>query len=187
MSLTFENETNFNETRKGKEKHIMTPAHLHLVLNHMPILGTLFGLILLFLGLSRGNKTLQKVGLATFALVALITIPAFLTGEPAEHMVDKFPGFSHDMAHEHEELAEKGLILAIVLGVFSVLMLFLMNRNKHLNYKKGLWGTLVLSVISFLLMVLIGNHGGQIRRPELRGEKIELIDNNDNHKEIDED
>lgn len=153
----------------------------------MPILGTLFGLILLFLGLIRGNRTLQKIGLTTFAIVALITIPVFLTGEPAEHMVDDFPGFSHDMAHEHEELGEKGLVLTIVLGVFSSLLLFLMSRNKHLNYKKGLWGILVLSVFSFLLMVLIGNHGGKIRRPEMRGEKVEVIDNHDSQKEYDED
>ncbi len=171
----------------NKKNIFMTAAHLHLVLNHMPILGTLFGLILLFLGVSRGNRSLQKVGLATFVVVALVTIPAFLTGEPAEHMVDKFPGFSHDMAHEHEELGEKGLIVAIVLGVLSAILLFLLNRNKHLNYKKGLWGMVVLAILSFLLMVLIGNHGGKIRRPELRNEKTERIEIHSDQKEFQED
>jgi uncharacterized membrane protein len=161
----------------------MTLAHLHLVLNHMPILGTLFGLILLFLGLSRGNKILQKAGLVTFVVVALVTIPVFLTGEPAEHLVEDFPGFSHDMAHEHEELGEKGLIIALILGAISAFLVFLLNRNKNLNYKKGMWAVLALSVVSFLFMMLIGNHGGKIRRPELRGEKSE-IGNNHSDKDI---
>lgn len=155
----------------------MTAAHLHLVLNHMPILGSLFGLILLFIGLIRGNRILQKAGLATFVLVALITIPAFLTGEPAEHLVEDFGGFSHEMAHEHEELGEKGLIIALMLGAISAFLLYLLSRNKHLNYKRGLWGTLVLSLITFLFLVLIGNHGGKIRRPELRTDTTEMIDN----------
>jgi uncharacterized membrane protein len=165
----------------------MTGAHLHLVLNHIPILGTLFGLILLFLGVSKGNRTLQKAGLATFIVVALICIPVFLTGEPAEHLAEKFPGFSHDLAHEHEELGEKGLILSILLGVISAILLFLINRNKHLNYKKGLWGVMALSVISFLLMVLIGNHGGKIRRPEMRNQVEKRTENHMNQKEFEED
>ncbi len=155
----------------------MTAAHFHLLLNHMPILGSLFGLILLFVGLIRNNRILQKAGLATFVLMAIVTIPAFLTGEPAEHMVEDFAGFSHEMAHEHEELGEKGLIIALVLGAMSGLLWFLLSRNKHLNYKKALWGTLVVGFITFLFMVLIGNHGGKIRRPELRGEPTEMNHN----------
>jgi len=166
-----------SRNRIGEKNTIMTPAHLHLFLNHMPIFGTLFGFILLFLGLTRGNKILQKAGLATFVVVALVTIPAFLTGEPAEHLVEDFAGFSHDMAHEHEELGEKGLIIALILGAISAFLLFLLNKNKHLNYKKGMWGVFALSIISFLFMMLIGNHGGKIRRPELRGAQVETVEN----------
>lgn len=165
----------------------MTPAHLHLVLNHIPILGILFGLIALFLGLLRGNKTLQKVGLVAFIVAALITIPVFLTGEPAEHSIDKFPGFSHHMAHEHEELGEKGLILALILGLVSAAMLFLVKRNSAKEYKKGLWGILILSLVSFFCMVLIGNHGGKIRRPEMRDEKLETIINSTRELDFEED
>lgn len=153
----------------------MTGAHLHLLLNHLPILGTLFGLLLLLVGLIKKSKTLQKTALATFVLVGLITIPAFLTGEAAEHATEHLVGSSHDMVHEHEELGEKGLILALVLGLVSAVFWLFLARNKHLHYRRALWVILVGSMLSFALMALIGNHGGKIRRPELRGEKVEYV------------
>lgn len=164
----------------------MSGAHLHLLINHIPILGTFFGLILLFLGLTKKSKTLQKTGLATFFVVALITIPAFFTGEAAEHATEHLVGSSHDMVHEHEELGLKGLIIALVLGIVSVVYWFMLARNRHIHYVKVLWGILIFSLFSFFMMILIGGHGGKIRRPELRGEvPIEQHDNH--HNAFDED
>jgi uncharacterized membrane protein len=164
----------------------MTQAHLHLLLNHIPILGTFFGLVLLFLGLTKKSKTLQKTGLATFVIIGLLTIPAFLTGEAAEHATEHLLGSSHDMVHEHEELGEKGLIVALILALASAVYWFLVAKNRHLHYLKGLWTILIFSVFSFLLMALVGAHGGKIRRPELRGETpIEQSDRQ--HLEVDED
>jgi uncharacterized membrane protein len=164
----------------------MTGAHMHLLLNHIPILGTLFGIILLFLGLTKKSKTLQKTGLATFVIVGLVTIPAFLTGEGAEHATEHLIGSSHDMVHEHEKLGEKGLIVALVLALVSAVFWWLLARNRHIHYLKALWSILIGAILSFVLMALIGNHGGKIRRPELRGEKVEIQHNN-THQEFDED
>ena len=43
----------------------MNPAHWHLMLNNVPVLGTAFGIV----------------------IIALLAIPAYLTGEPAEEIV----------------------------------------------------------------------------------------------------
>ncbi len=164
----------------------MSTAHMHLLLNHIPILGTFFGIILLFLGLTKKSKTLQKSGLATFVIVGLITIPAFLTGEGAEHATEHFVGSSHAMIHEHEELGEKGLILALILAFASAIFWWFLARNRHIHYLKALWSILIVAILSFILMALIGNHGGKIRRPELRGEKVE-IQKSEHNQEFDED
>jgi uncharacterized membrane protein len=152
----------------------MTAAHLHLLLNHIPVLGTFFGLILLFLGLTKRSKTLQIAGLATFFIVGLVTIPAYLTGEAAEHATEHLSGSSHDMLHEHEELGLYGFIISLILGMISGFFWFLVTRNRHLHYKKALWAILIASLFSFFVMVLIGGHGGKIRRPELRSEIQEV-------------
>lgn len=150
----------------------MDQAHLHLVLNHFPILGTLFGSILLIVGAFKKSRTLQKAALLTLVGVALFTLPAYYTGEAAEHATEHMIGSSHDMLEEHEELAEKGLVVALVLGAVSLVLWFFIHRNRHKDYTKFSWIVVGLSIISFLLMALIGNHGGKIRRPELRGETV---------------
>lgn len=151
----------------------MDQAHLHLLFNHMPILGTLFGMIVLLVGLIKNSRTVQRTGLWTLFATALVTLPAFFTGEGAEHATEHLIGSSHAMMHEHEELAEKALIFALVLGAISIVLATMIARNKHKDYKKFVWMTFGLSLVTFFLMVLVGNHGGKARRPELRGEKME--------------
>jgi len=72
----------------------MNLAHLHLVLNHLPVLGTGFGLALLIFGLWRRSDELKKTALGVLVLVALAAVPVYLTGEPAEELVQAVPGVS---------------------------------------------------------------------------------------------
>jgi hypothetical protein len=55
----------------------MNAAHAHLVLNHIPIFGTLFGLLLLLYALVSGNDEIKKASFGAFVITSLITIPAF--------------------------------------------------------------------------------------------------------------
>jgi hypothetical protein len=54
----------------------MNAAYGHLVLNHFPILGTLFGLVLLAAALMRKSDELQRGALMTFAVVGALSLPA---------------------------------------------------------------------------------------------------------------
>lgn len=56
----------------------MNWAHIHLMLNHIPVLGTGFGLALLAWGMMRRNDSLQRAALAAFVVVALAAIPVYL-------------------------------------------------------------------------------------------------------------
>jgi uncharacterized membrane protein len=165
----------------------MSGAHLHLVLNHFPILGALFGGILLLIGMIKQNKTLEKAGLITFIVIALITIPAYLTGEAAEHATEHLVGSSHDMVHEHEELAEIGFIMMLGLGVLSLVSFFFITRNKYMKYTSLKIVVLVSAFFTFGMMVIIGEHGGEIRRPELRGEVAQSPENEKDKKQEDAD
>lgn len=164
----------------------MTQAHFHLLLNHFPIWGTFFGIILLLIGLTKKSKTLQKTALATFFIVGLFTIPVYLTGEGAEHETEHLLGSSHDMLEEHEEWGLRSLIAVLVLGTVSLMYWFLLARNRYLDYLKPLWILFFASVLAFVMMAIAGNHGGKIRRPELRGEIITKQSHEQNH-EFDED
>ena len=56
----------------------MTAAHVHLLLNHIPILGSIFGLLLLCYGMLRKSDEIKKTSLGIFVITALLTIPVYL-------------------------------------------------------------------------------------------------------------
>ncbi len=70
----------------------MNQAHFHLILNHLPILGILFGLIILTGGFLTKNAAVKRTALGMFVLSAIFAIPAYLTGEGAEEVVENLPG-----------------------------------------------------------------------------------------------
>lgn len=145
----------------------MNAVHAHLLLNHVPILGSLFGVLLLMIGMGMKNKTLEITGLSTMLLAALFTIPAFFSGEEAEHMIESMSGFSDFHLEEHEEHAELSLWMMIASGLLSLISLvayrFAPNRLKIVRLI-----ALVLGLVAFLTMIPLANHGGKIMHQELR-------------------
>ncbi len=144
---------------------IANEAHLHLILNHFPILGTLFGLAILVAGVVKRDRSLEVAGLVTLLLMALVTPAVFLSGEAAEELVERIPDVSEAYVEEHEEVAKVALALMSVTGILSFIALL----------GRGLYGklrlpVLVLSTITLGVMVLTANYGGKIRHTEIRGD-----------------
>ncbi|MEP1093815.1 MAG: hypothetical protein ABJG78_01820 [Cyclobacteriaceae bacterium] len=156
----------------------MDPAHAHLILNHLPILGTFFGLCLLAYGLFRKKKELENAGLVTLVIVALLTIPVFFSGEGAEEIVEHIPGVSEQFLEQHEELAETALWLMIATGAASLLTIIIpyLSDSKNTMFRII---PLLLAAITFAMMVMVGNYGGKIRHSELRNDSVEQVEQNE--------
>ncbi len=58
----------------------MNDAHLHLVFNHFPIIGTIFGLGVLMAGLLLKNNTVKNVAYGLFIATALFAFASASTG-----------------------------------------------------------------------------------------------------------
>jgi uncharacterized membrane protein len=143
----------------------MNAAHLHLTLNHLPVLGVVFALPLLGFGLLRRNPTLLRAGWITLVVVALAAIPVYLSGEGAEEIVEDEPGVSHDAIEAHEEIALFGLIGVEALGVVALAGLLLSRRASG----APAWlppGSLVLALMLAALLAVVAYRGGQINHPE---------------------
>jgi hypothetical protein len=159
----------------------MNTAHWHFIFNHIPILGTLFGVCILADGLMRKDKSLENTGLIIFVIVALFTIPAFLTGEAAEEVAEEIEGVSHYLIHEHEEMAEKALWLMMALGSFSLFaIIYSKIKQQRITFVKVI--ALLVGMGIFTMMVFVGNSGGEIRHSEIR--KIQELpqDHPEEHK-----
>lgn len=155
----------------------MNWAHLHLMLNHLPVLGTLFGLALLAWALLRRNEALQRAALATFVLTALAAIPVFLTGEPAEEIVEDLAGTAEAAIEAHEEAAVIALIAIEALGATALAALLLFRKRIVPRPLAG--AALVFALATAGWMAQTANLGGRIRHAELGGTITQQQDQHD--------
>ena len=144
----------------------MSGAHIHLLLNHIPVIGILIGLVIFTLGVWRKNDSWTRLALGLFAAVALVAVATMLTGESAEEAVEHLPGVSESTIGTHEEAAELAAIGSYVLGGISLLALLWVRRRP---LPRALTVT-VLPVVLVVsgLMAYAANLGGQIRHTEIR-------------------
>ncbi|MBP8793519.1 MAG: hypothetical protein KBH29_10105 [Lutibacter sp.] len=167
----------------------MNPTHLHLVLTHFPIIGTIIGVFILSYGIYSKSESITKVALVTFVAMSLLTIPVFLTGEEAAETVENIAGISENIIEEHEELAEIAIWLMGALGVLSLISLLAIIK-KYAFSRIVILVTLITSLITTALFVQVGNLGGQIRHSEIRNSSVGIQGENNNsgeHSDDDED
>ena len=145
----------------------MDATHLHLILTHFPIVGTIIGVGIMAYGQFSKDDEIKKVALITFVLMAIITIPVFLTGGEAEESVENLAGVSEQLIENHEELAEIAIWFMGALGVLSLINLFAIIK-KWSSAKILSIITLVVSLGTFGFFAQVGNTGGEIRHSEIR-------------------
>lgn len=149
----------------------MNAAHLHLVLNHIPLIGIGFTLLLLLIAFLRRSGELLNIALIFSVMVALFTIPVYLTGEPAEEVVEELPGISESVIEQHEESAGISFILAEVTGTMALISLITLGYSENYGRKLSML-TLLLLIASGGLMVWTANLGGKIQHSEIRSGNI---------------
>ncbi|UYZ59772.1 hypothetical protein [Hymenobacter latericus] len=142
----------------------MNEAHLHLLLNHVPILGSLAGFVILLVGALRRNASVTKTGLIMLLVAAAAAVPTQLTGEGAEELIEHRPGISHRLIHEHEEAAE---LAFWALELTAALALVALMLWQHARARLLVLLTVGAAAVSFALMAYAGWEGGKISHPEL--------------------
>lgn len=144
----------------------MNATHIHLLLNHFPIIGTMIAAIVLTIGLIKKNNLVIRISAFLIAGIAIITIPVFLTGEPAEESVEKLPGVSNLMIEQHEDFAQIALWLMELSGAISLVYLFINFKNNVLNVFSK-YALFLFVILTIIMMSATGYYGGQIRHSEL--------------------
>ncbi|WP_298223345.1 hypothetical protein [Flavobacterium sp.] len=145
----------------------MNDAHWHLVVNHFPIIGTIFGFGILIAGLLLKNKTTINTAYFIFIVAALFAFASMSTGEGAEEMVEDLPSVGKQIIHEHEEMAEKLALVLYVLGAISILGLIL-NIKNHSKAKLITYLALIFGIVAVYLGKETGTTGGEVRHTEIR-------------------
>ena len=141
-------------------------AHLHLLLNHFPIIGTIVALALFLVSFVGKNQDLRRASYIIFAGIALLTIPTFLSGFGAQLGIQGKPGVSDALVSRHEGSAMLSLWFMFATGAFSLVALWQsQHRERAANWTVAM--VLFFSLFTVGLMARTGNTGGDIRHPEV--------------------
>jgi NADH:ubiquinone oxidoreductase subunit 5 (subunit L)/multisubunit Na+/H+ antiporter MnhA subunit len=167
----------------------MDTAYLHLVTNHIPIVGVPFALFLLVLGIWRKSDELKAVALLVFAILGIVTLGVYLLGEGGKDFVEHLAGISEDAIDAHETM---GLISLVSVGVTALLSLlglifykgfFFLKRRRSDRLLDGevaggekaflpnwlIFAVLGLAILSSGILGYTGKLGGKIRHTEFYG------------------
>ena len=145
----------------------MNDAHLHMVVNHFPIIGIILGFGILIAGMFFKNNSVKNTAYCLFIVGAIFAFASMQTGEGAEEMVEDMPSVGKKIIHVHEEMAEKLAIVLYVLGTFSIAGLIL-NTMKHSKAKFVTYIVLIISLAAVFLGKQTGTTGGEVRHTEIR-------------------
>jgi hypothetical protein len=137
---------------------MFNPAQIHLALNHIPVVSVILAIPLLLWARFR------PAAYVILVIGALTAVPAFLTGEGAEEVVEHAAGVAESAIHAHEEAAEGALVVMALTGALALASIFL----ARLREKTGLVATIAMTLVTAGMMGRAAHLGGLIRHPEIR-------------------
>ena len=135
-------------------------------MNHVPTIGSVAALGVLLLGYVRRNEHLKHVGLEVLFIVALLTLPVYVSGVAGYYEIRKRPEISVEAVKIHQDVALFGFGWMMTAGFVAWAALWTWRR--HGRAARGLVpAATLLLVMSLVVMGRAANLGGEIRHPEI--------------------
>lgn len=151
----------------------LSSAHIHLAINHLPVVGALLTAATLALAALSRSTSIRNLGFGLLVFAAVSTLPAYFSGEGAEEMVEHRPGVSEKLIEQHEEAALRALAVTLVAGVVAAAALFGVRLRRE-RVVRPLFAVALLSALTATgLMGQAANLGGQIRHDEIRAQNAD--------------
>jgi hypothetical protein len=150
---------------------VASVAHWHLLLNHIPILGSMFVTVLFSIALVFRNVFLQKVSLWFLVGIALFTAATYATGGDTAVAVQGLPSVSESMLLSHELFAKLGLAAMFVTGIIALGGALFYSRKATIS-RALLAVILIILLLNSGLFAYIGYLGGEITHVEIRNAPI---------------
>lgn len=162
----------------------MNQTHIHLIITHLPIFGSILGGFVLIHGIWTKNNITLIAAYNVLIISAIGAGIAYATGEGAEETVEHIQGVSKSLIEEHSDSALISLIALIIVGLISLIGLFVTLRSSPLTRSFALI-TLFLSLVAFGIIARTGYLGGQIRHTEIGTNALTPIDKGGDSKDND--
>jgi hypothetical protein len=146
------------------------PEYIHVVTNHLPIIGLLVAMLALLAALVTKNRSATLIGLALVCLLALSAWPAYHYGEEGYDrvlsMADQAGG---KFLERHKALAERWLFLYFLTAGVAGLGFVLSWKWPRTLVPCSILA-LLLAAASLVAGIVIAKDGGAVRHREFRFE-----------------
>ena len=147
----------------------MNIAHIHIIINHLPIVGQFFSVLLLMLGFYYRD---QEGVIISAALVMIISgfgaLAAYFSGSPSVRQIAALPGVGHKYINIHFKRARIATILSVIGALTAAFC-------GSVVFSQGAPAPAYCFIIMFIIaaitsgfMIFTGNAGGHIRHQEVR-------------------
>jgi len=146
----------------------MSSAYLHILLNHIPVIGTAIAAFVMFYGFFKRSDEIKKLALIVLILVAATSIVVHMTGDNAKGSVVSIEGVNSDYIDPHEDFADIAIIVSNVVGFLALVTLFIFRKPKHLP----MWAAILFFVLILAvngMMAWTAHLGGMINHTEIMG------------------
>jgi hypothetical protein len=135
-------------------------------MNHVPTVGSVAALSLLLLAFLRRSEHLKIAGLEALFVIAILTLPVYVTGVAAHYELRTHKEISVDAIRVHQDAALAGFTVMEFAGFIGWLALWQLRRNGRTS--PGLVpAATVLLALSLAVMGQAASLGGEIRHPEI--------------------
>lgn len=146
----------------------MSATHLHLLSNHIPVIASFIGLLVLIAGMIFRNREVRITSACILLVAGIGGVVASRSGEEAEEYVEHLDGFNESAIHEHEEAAERAMPFVFAMTLLAALSIFAEVRRK--KFGRVAVGALLISAIAVCSFTAYAAYnGGKIRHQEVHG------------------
>src|SRR5262245_743887 len=145
----------------------MNLAHVHIVLNHVPSLGSIAGLLLLAAGIYKKDEALKQFAYGVLVLITMAVLPTYITGAEAQRLVAKNPSYSAGTIQLHQNAAMVTLLTMTAAGLFAWFGMW-EDRRRGRSGSVTTMATLISTMAAVAFILVTASIGGKISHPEIR-------------------
>jgi hypothetical protein len=145
----------------------MNVAHVHIVLNHVPSLGSIAGLLLLAFGIYKKDEVVKQGACFVLVLIAMAVLPTYISGAEAQRIVAKNPFYSPGIVQLHQNAAMITLLSMTAAGMFAWFGLWEYRRHAKVGSRTTMF-TLITTMAAAASILVTANIGGSINHSEIR-------------------
>ncbi|HZK76314.1 MAG TPA: hypothetical protein VFD13_05340 [Candidatus Kapabacteria bacterium] len=159
----------------------ITPVHLHLLLNHLPVVGSMVSVLLLIYAMARNNAELKRAALIACVITGIAAYATDYTGDGAEAVAKHIPGVERQLISAHADAGDQAMDVSLVLGAIALLGLILAWGKKggeqtigdyvrhHKEPKQWIMiACLIVGLVDIYFLSVAADKGGLIRHPEIQ-------------------